>query len=607
MAKVNLRSVFPSLPKTERGKAIVLGADPKGETFLYSNGNNIFIRDINNAAKCDIYSEHTTSCTVAAYSPSRFYIASGDASGKVRIWDTVNPEHVLKNEFHVLGGGVRDISWASDNTKLAVVGEGKQLCAKVITADSGNTVGDLSGHNGTVNSVSYKATRPFRLVTAGEDMRTQFYEGPPFKYKQQNMEHTNFVNCVRFSPKGEFYITGGADGKAYVYDGTTSDQLGTLGDKAHNGGIYALEFSADGKEVLTVSGDKSAKIWNVADPKNAQEVVTFSFGNQISDMMVGCLWSGNNLITVSLDGFISFLDRNNPSTPSKVLKGHNKPVTALALSPDRSTIYSSGLEAVSASKDKVNANIYILSVLICHTNQVLEMVAVGDSLISVSMDDTIRFTSLSSRQYGSEACKLPSQPRAVAALPSGVAVVCCESHIAVVEKGNIMFQQQVKFGPTCVGIHSDGSTVAFGGQSDLHIFELSGTALKGVRVIKTEDDVMRVKFSPDGAMLAVCTGSKRWTYVYDISDDYKQMFRNTKQTGKIFSLDWSPNSQYYATGSLDGSLAVWCLDTAFNKQLLCLKGDAHKKSSVSQLLWLGDNTLVTASSDCSIKLWNLVQ
>lgn len=59
--------------------------------------------------------------------------------------------------------------------------------AKCITADSGNTVGDLSGHNKCVNSVAIKPTRPYRLVTASEDMKSQFYEGPPFKYKEQHM------------------------------------------------------------------------------------------------------------------------------------------------------------------------------------------------------------------------------------------------------------------------------------------------------------------------------------------------------------------------------------------------------------------------------------
>jgi len=41
---------------------------------------NLFSLYIQDASKCDLYSDHATQTTVAKYSPSRFYIASG---GKV--------------------------------------------------------------------------------------------------------------------------------------------------------------------------------------------------------------------------------------------------------------------------------------------------------------------------------------------------------------------------------------------------------------------------------------------------------------------------------------------------------------------------------------------
>ena len=49
----------------------------------------------------DVYTQHSCEVLCARYSPSGFYIASADKSGKVRIWDTVNAEHILKNEYQV--------------------------------------------------------------------------------------------------------------------------------------------------------------------------------------------------------------------------------------------------------------------------------------------------------------------------------------------------------------------------------------------------------------------------------------------------------------------------------------------------------------------------
>ena len=50
--------------------------------------------------------------------------------------------------------------------------------------DTGTNVGDISGHNKAINSVAYKPTRPFRVATAGEDCKSGFFEGPPFKLKR---------------------------------------------------------------------------------------------------------------------------------------------------------------------------------------------------------------------------------------------------------------------------------------------------------------------------------------------------------------------------------------------------------------------------------------
>lgn len=48
--------------------------------------------------------------------------------------------------------------------------------------DSGSTVGDFDGHSRRVLSCAFKPTRPFRIVSCGEDFLVNFYDGPPFKF-----------------------------------------------------------------------------------------------------------------------------------------------------------------------------------------------------------------------------------------------------------------------------------------------------------------------------------------------------------------------------------------------------------------------------------------
>ena len=49
-----------------------------------------------------------------------------DANGNVRIWDTVNEEHILKNETRPISGKISDIAWDSESKRLIAVGEGKE-------------------------------------------------------------------------------------------------------------------------------------------------------------------------------------------------------------------------------------------------------------------------------------------------------------------------------------------------------------------------------------------------------------------------------------------------------------------------------------------------
>ena len=75
------------------------------------------VRSLDSPQYSDVYTQHSCQVNVAKYSPSRFYIASADKSGKVRIWDTVNKEHILKNEFQPISGPIKDLAWSSDNQR----------------------------------------------------------------------------------------------------------------------------------------------------------------------------------------------------------------------------------------------------------------------------------------------------------------------------------------------------------------------------------------------------------------------------------------------------------------------------------------------------------
>uniref|UniRef100_A0A0B7A8M8 Uncharacterized protein n=1 Tax=Arion vulgaris TaxID=1028688 RepID=A0A0B7A8M8_9EUPU len=595
MTTFSLLNIWASLPKTTRGQAIVVNGDPKGENFLYCNGNSIYIRNIKNLSICDVYSEHSKETTVAKYSPSRFYIASADKEGKVRVWDTVNKEHVLKAEHSALGGAIKDIDWTLDNQKICVVGEGRELFGRIFSFDSGNSFGDITGHSKSINSVSIRQARPMSIVTGSEDFSTVFYDGPPFKFKCTISDHQNFVNCVRYSPDGEQFISGSSDGKLFLYDGKTTNQIGEIGaPKAHAGGIYSISFSPNGKKVVSVSGDKTAKIWDV-DSRSVES--EFAFGKEVNDMQVGCLWQNDIILTVSLSGYINFLDPSSPGHPSKIIKGHNKPIMALAVSDDGSRFYTASSDGVIITWDATTSDNDDFKGK-GHTNQVTDLVLDKGYLISVSMDDTIRYSSAASLEYSGQALKLDSQPRAVDS-KNGVAVVASINHIIVLEApGRKISSLPFKTEGLSVSIRPGGTEVAVGSKTHLHIFTLSNGTLKEKKSEEVQE-VSALQYSPDGAWLAVA--SKNKVLIYNV-DDWKEIVGGwgEQHTAKVTCLSWSPDSRRVITGSIDSHIILW-EHGKFVGQKPSIK--AHPLSHVNKIGWVNNNTVVTVGQDSNVKIW----
>ena len=80
--------------------------------LLYSRDKIVIIRDVEAAGdkpiQVQLYSEHGYKVTGVEMATSGCYVASGDASGVVRIWACDNPEQILKLETPVLGGPILD-------------------------------------------------------------------------------------------------------------------------------------------------------------------------------------------------------------------------------------------------------------------------------------------------------------------------------------------------------------------------------------------------------------------------------------------------------------------------------------------------------------------
>ncbi|OMJ29758.1 putative WD repeat-containing protein [Smittium culicis] len=327
---IKLASTYVPAPSTTRGQNIHIYSDPKTGRIAYPNGKNIIIRDLENPSQTFVYSGHTVQTTVAAFSPSGFYVASGDVNGNVRIWDTVGEDHILKSTFRPLSGPIRDLQWDSDNQRILAVGEGKERFGHVFTFDSGNSVGIIDGHSKVINGCSIRHKRPFRAATCSDDFTVVFFQGTPYKFIKTIRDHSAFVNDVKFSPDGSYFVSVGSDYKIFLYDGATGDLISQISDAkdGHKGTIYAVSWSPDSNHIMTSSADKSVKIWNI-QTKTLERTINISknTSNGPLDMQLGNVWTKNGLVSLSLSGDLNVLDLNSDS-PISVYKSHQKSILA---------------------------------------------------------------------------------------------------------------------------------------------------------------------------------------------------------------------------------------------------------------------------------------
>ncbi|KAL5362811.1 WD40 repeat-like protein [Aspergillus floccosus] len=598
-------SIWAASPSTARGQPTQLSSDSKGERLAYASNKSIFIRSIDDPAVARQYIEHKAQTTVARFSPSGFYVASGDSTGLVRVWDCVG-EGLTKGEYSIINGRINDLAWDGDSQRIIAVGNGKQRYGHCITWDSGNTVGEIIGHTQQINTVSIRQQRPLRAAAAGDDKNIVFYHGAPFKFNTSIREkHSNYIYGVSFSPDGSTLVSVGADRKIWLYDGKTGEAKGQIGDGEHKGSIFAVSWSKDSRKFVTASADRTVKIWDAEAGKTTQ---TWHIGGEgstnVRDQQVGVVWpparSDNLLISLSLSGDLNYLVEGTPE-PRQVVQGHQNNITSLTRSSGsgQETLWTGSFDGRVCSWDvptgaaeEIDGDSH--SAYIAGLTPTQE----GNGRIySVAWDDTLRSVDIGAKTYTGTASKLLGQPKGVAA-GDGTVVVGTTESVELYKDGQKAGEFKPKFPVTTVAAH--GSVAAIGGEdSTVQICDISGSSLSPKVDFKpSRNPVSALSFSPDGSMLAVGDSRGR-VLIHKVADGSVVTDRWTAHTARITSIAWNENNTHVASGALDTNIFVWSLT---NQGDWLQVRNAHKEG-VNGVTWIaGGAKIASAGADAAVKL-----
>lgn len=271
---------------------------------------------------------HEKEVGALAFSPDGRALASGDAGGTVKLWDTGDGSLQRTLRGHAMP--IRSVSFSADGKTLADASD-----------DGIAQVWDIaSGRRGD----EFNMNRPgdgagaVRFSTDGATVATGGHGGPrgneflqlwdrrTGKVSRVLRGHEAWVGAVAFSPDGALLASGSRDNTLRIWNTADGRLLATAGSSE---AMPAAAFSPDGNWIATGSADTLVRLWDA----HTGELARVCRGHTGAVRVVCFSPDGRLLASGGADRSVRLW---NPDTgaPVRACEGASGPVNAVAFSPD---------------------------------------------------------------------------------------------------------------------------------------------------------------------------------------------------------------------------------------------------------------------------------
>lgn len=286
--------------------------------------------------------------TILTYSPDGNLIASGsEKENSIKIWDVNSGKIIGKLEGHE--DATTALQFSQDGKSLVSSANDKKVILwSLITWEILDSISISS-------PVAAFTVDPASGLFYSGNEEGEVHEWSPenFRSPQQLYKHAQAVNAIDLHKN--HIVTGALSGKIIVFDKGNRTKLAE--EKIHLGAIEGIDFYNDGHGLITAGTNGKIHLWDINDLSDSKHFSASTLAISAYDANV----PKNKFVTVSNSNVIKVwnLEGELLHEFKSVFgnEGDKQPVKAIKISPDGSTMASSGFQKSPSRKTKENKNV----------------------------------------------------------------------------------------------------------------------------------------------------------------------------------------------------------------------------------------------------------